>query len=119
MMTSRNYRKKAFEQYEKVCKSCGTDTDIVVHHVDGDRRNNDINNLMPLCERCHKSVHTTYAAPRNEFVSELRDKVSRQKGIKTIKVMVDKNTHEKLKEVKGERSWKKAVINEFGVGADE
>jgi hypothetical protein len=36
---------------------CGAVEDIVVHHRDGDRGNNAIENLIPLCETCHGKVH--------------------------------------------------------------
>ncbi len=43
----------------KVCKMCGI-TDfrvLIVHHVDHNRRNNNLNNLMWLCRNCHYIIH--------------------------------------------------------------
>jgi hypothetical protein len=39
------------------CIVCGADKDILVHHVDGNRGNNDMDNLIPVCERCHTDIH--------------------------------------------------------------
>jgi hypothetical protein len=55
-----NYRKLAFEHYEKqsrlVCAHCGFGVrDVLeVAHIDCDRSNNAISNLVILCPNCHK-----------------------------------------------------------------
>ena len=56
-MTKRvNYRKLAFETYDPVCAHCGFGIPSVleVAHIDGDRHNNDVGNLVILCPNCHK-----------------------------------------------------------------
>ena len=30
---------------------------VVIHHIDGDRDNNDPSNIMLLCDRCHRMLH--------------------------------------------------------------
>lgn len=44
---------------DKVCLSCGIDNKqvLVVHHLDRNRRNNDIKNLVWLCQNCHFLSH--------------------------------------------------------------
>lgn len=42
---------------EKVCSICGTTENIHIHHKDRDRRNNEKENLMPLCRTCHDKYH--------------------------------------------------------------
>ncbi|MFH0947644.1 MAG: HNH endonuclease signature motif containing protein [Elusimicrobiota bacterium] len=57
MTTKRvNYRKMAFESYNILCAHCGFGIPSVleVAHVDGDRNNNEVNNLVILCPNCHK-----------------------------------------------------------------
>lgn len=41
------------------CKRCGLTDDrvLTVHHVDGNRRNNSLQNLVWLCANCHFLVH--------------------------------------------------------------
>ena len=54
---SSGYRVKAFKEYEHKCAICGWCEDervLEVHHIDEDRTNNDIKNLMILCPICHK-----------------------------------------------------------------
>lgn len=56
---SRTYRRIAFKEYglEPICNKCGSKKNIVVHHRDYDRTNNDISNLEILCKECHTSYH--------------------------------------------------------------
>lgn len=41
------------------CKNCGIDNKkvLIVHHVDKNRKNNSIENLMWLCRNCHYLIH--------------------------------------------------------------
>ena len=36
---------------------CGASDSVVAHHIDGDRSNNVLDNLMPVCRNCHGSIH--------------------------------------------------------------
>ena len=42
------------------CRKCSSMEKLVVHHIDHDRDNNDIENLMVLCASCHKQHHVEY-----------------------------------------------------------
>lgn len=56
---SQNYRLKAFSIYEHKCKVCDWDEDervLEVHHIDEDRNNNKLDNLIILCPICHKKL---------------------------------------------------------------
>ena len=51
------YRRIAFENYEHKCAICGWDIDervLEVHHIDENRQNNELSNLIILCPICHK-----------------------------------------------------------------
>ena len=52
---------KALERDGRLCKLCGTDTGLVVHHLDGtgeeESPNHRLDNLVVLCRSCHMSVH--------------------------------------------------------------
>jgi len=56
--TSEDYRQKALEQYGERCKLCESTRNIRVHHIDGDRDNNELGNLIPVCSACHADIHT-------------------------------------------------------------
>ena len=49
---------------QQICQHCGFDfkqggesIKIHAHHIDGNPENNDINNLVILCARCHRLAH--------------------------------------------------------------
>lgn len=51
------YRRNAFLHYPHQCGICGWNKDeriLEVHHIDENRQNNDIHNLIILCPNCHK-----------------------------------------------------------------
>ena len=54
-----NYRKLAFRNYEHKCAVCGyaEDADLLeVHHIDENRSNNKLSNLIILCPLCHRKL---------------------------------------------------------------
>lgn len=46
-----------FKHHPRECTECGSETNIEVHHVDGDQNNNQPDNLLPLCRDCHAKLH--------------------------------------------------------------
>lgn len=48
-----SYRK----QLKDACERCGANENLLVHHRDENRRNNDPMNLETLCKRCHQIEH--------------------------------------------------------------
>ena len=69
---SQNYRKKAFVNQNRVCAVCGwaEDEDILeVHHLDENRSNNKIENLMILCPICHRKLTSQkYTLKNNQII---------------------------------------------------
>jgi 5-methylcytosine-specific restriction endonuclease McrA len=39
------------------CQECNSTTNLIVHHIDGDNKNNDLTNLITLCNPCHLYLH--------------------------------------------------------------
>lgn len=56
-----SYRINAWKVYEKKCYDCGiTDARVlVIHHIDGNRKNGKLDNLIPVCHNCHCIRHIT------------------------------------------------------------
>lgn len=53
------YRRNAFLYYPHKCELCGWKEDeriLEVHHIDENRQNNNLSNLMILCPNCHKKL---------------------------------------------------------------
>ena len=60
---SLNYRKTAFDAYPHICATCGWDEDeriLEVHHIDSNRSNCKLNNLVILCPTCHRKITLGY-----------------------------------------------------------
>jgi len=53
----RIYRKLALNHFGHKCRLCGKEEKLCVHHIDGNRLNNQLNNLMVICYDCHWAVH--------------------------------------------------------------
>ena len=68
------YRKIAFDTYEHMCAVCGFGIEDVleVAHMDGNRKNNDADNLAILCPNCHKMLDIDIFP--TETVKMLRDR---------------------------------------------
>ena len=48
------------------CKACGKDLhehrhSCIVHHIDGDKTNQDLDNLITVCKACHAKIHSKQA----------------------------------------------------------
>lgn len=61
----RRYRSKYYQRkmnklgYMNECMLCGYDEHpiLCVHHIDGDRCNNELTNLLVVCPNCHAIIH--------------------------------------------------------------
>lgn len=68
------YRRIAFEEYEHKCKICGWKEDeriLEVHHIDENRKNNKLNNLIILCPTCHKYL-TLHLKSLEQLIQEYK-----------------------------------------------
>jgi len=79
---ARKYNNLSLEIYgelTKQCGSCGFTNIVQLHHLDGDHKNNEKNNLVGLCPNCHKSIHTY------KYCEEIKENL-RNKGYNVSKV---------------------------------
>jgi hypothetical protein len=69
-----NYRRLAFAQYDPLCAHCGFGIPAIleVAHIDGDRSNNDVKNLVILCPNCHKMHDVDLIS--TETIVQMRDR---------------------------------------------
>lgn len=69
-----NYRKLAFTTYDPLCAHCGYGVPAVleVAHIDGNRQNNDVGNLVILCPNCHKMHDLDLIS--TETIIQMRDR---------------------------------------------
>ncbi len=51
------YRKLFKDKLPKKCEICNSKKYLQVHHIDEDRKNNDMKNLQVICTSCHHKIH--------------------------------------------------------------
>lgn len=118
-MSNQQYREKCLREKEEKCHICGVNENIVVHHIDGNATNDEIGNLLPLCEKCHKKVHGDSAVSYSTKIEDLRGKLG-EKPYKRVQERFTQEEFEALKDAKGERSWRDAMLEDIaGVDIDE
>lgn len=69
-----NYRIKCFMYHKKECIVCGENKIVAVHHYDENKKNNKIDNLIPLCPTHHQYIHSKYKNEIIEIVEQYRNK---------------------------------------------
>jgi len=67
------YRTTCFLYHEKKCVVCGEDKIVDVHHYDENKKNNNKENLIPLCPTHHMYWHSKYKFVIEKKVNEYRD----------------------------------------------
>ena len=56
---SKKERELIFKENGKVCQRCDSlELPLEIHHLDGNRENNQSLNLVILCKKCHSKVHS-------------------------------------------------------------
>lgn len=83
-MSSVGYREKCLKEKGDACFVCDKERKIVVHHIDHDRSNNDIDNLVPLCYGCHRKVHSDN--DHGKPISHLQKQLEESNGKSSISV---------------------------------
>lgn len=76
-----SYRTICFHHHKQQCCVCGWDLIVEVHHYDGDHKNNDPENLIPLCPNHHQLWHSSKRELIAEVVENYRDSFIQTRGI--------------------------------------
>jgi hypothetical protein len=114
-----NYRKLAFEAYDPICPICahcgfGIPAVLEVAHIDCDRSNNEISNLVILCPNCHKMHDLDIIS--TETIIEMRD---RPKVVDWKKRMKDAGQKAALTRKRSTAAKKAAATRRRNLATDE
>lgn len=66
---------------ERECIVCRASNNIQIHHIDGNHKNNSVENRIDLCVRCHTELHRNggYADLTRKVLIGLRAKVDKRR----------------------------------------
>lgn len=80
-MSELGYRAKCLQQKINACAVCGDSDELVVHHINGDRDNNALENLVPMCKPCHQTIHvgTDDARKYEQYRDQLPESAVRER----------------------------------------
>jgi hypothetical protein len=67
------YRSTCFKYHKKECIICGEYKIVEVHHFDKNKKNNNPDNLIPLCPTHHQYVHSRYENDVKNKILEYRN----------------------------------------------
>lgn len=54
-----NYRRRCLYRWDEKCAICDSTSYIEVHHIDNVPSNYSDDNLIPLCRKCHRGLHSS------------------------------------------------------------
>ena len=68
------YSTICFRHHKKECIICGEDKIVGVHHFDGNNKNHEPDNLIPLCPTHHTYYHSRYKDLVEQKIIDYRQK---------------------------------------------
>lgn len=106
-----DYRKLALETYEPFCAYCGFGIQDVleVAHIDGNRFNNKIGNLVILCPTCHKMLDIDLIS--NATIKSVRDRAKKANWKKRMKDAGKKAAQTRKWRLAGEKAAETRKLN--------
>lgn len=106
-----DYRSRCFERHERSCFACASEEHVEVHHLDGDRDNNDPGNLIPLCRDCHTELHREGLGGLERLLKPVEDRSHIDDAMTTFGFTTSRETWEEWKmTVPRNKSLEKRII---------
>ena len=74
----KEYATQCFRYHDRKCIICGESDAVDVHHLDKNRKNNSIDNLIPLCPThhayCHRGLFYKIEEQINNYLIEFKSR---------------------------------------------
>lgn len=103
-----SYRELCLNEKGEECYICGSGGEVQVHHIDGDRANNDLENLIPVCKSCHGKIHNN-VDDYEEWYERILPKEERTRRISLKTTPEDQESTKVIKEVTPADSDQQAI----------
>lgn len=118
-------RAKVFSYCQDRCVICHTKIKLQIHHIDNNSRNNLFENLVVVCNKCHKSIHAIDRESRITKTIKVikrkkktKKKLSKRKHRKILKqrkpsiwdIMKQSDDYKKMIDYQNNRLWKKRYL---------
>lgn len=71
IVKKQSYKDVCFKTWKKACVICGWNVTVDVHHIDGNYKNDEPTNLIPLCANHH--IMTRLSSYRDELQKQLAE----------------------------------------------
>jgi len=87
---TKSQEKEILDKYKHKCVICNKPydkDDFEIHHIDGDRSNTVMKNLIPLCHRCHKKVTRNAKAKLKDYQVRAERSEENTSGIPDIEIL--------------------------------
>lgn len=70
------------------CEICGCDDNevLIIHHADGDHKNNERNNKMTVCANCHLKLHHRHFQKDANLKKEIFDSIRYEEEIDKLRI---------------------------------
>ena len=80
-------KKLILQRDERKCLKCNSDKKLIVHHIDKNDTNNELTNLVTLCNACHLDLHR-----RKPWKLKLQQRKERQRKARNKQICRDRDT---------------------------
>lgn len=97
-MASSAYRRKCLEAKGERCIECGATEAIEVHHLNGDRTDDDLDNLVPLCRLHHRRLHRTGLNGLEDQILPVDERAQIDRTLTTFQITVPCDKWDRWKE---------------------
>lgn len=67
----KEYIRNLYERKCQICKTYEGNKKLHIHHISWDKLDLDLNNLIPLCQSCHRKCHTKKERLSKELLNQL------------------------------------------------
>lgn len=89
--------RQVLAEHDNSCANCNGTEDLEIHHRNGDRNENAVENLLPLCRDCHRKLHKDGLNGLEDELKPVEERSHIDRGTKTYQFDVSEELWQKWK----------------------